>query len=93
MKQLKEEIKTLSSEQKKLKLQRKTVNFEGERTISPQSAASQVMINKFQLRHFFAAYAIIRGKELPKPKKAYLSDVKVQDIVKEYSLQKEPIVL
>lgn len=56
------EIKTLSAHQKLLKPQRKE-SFKGERVSGDHSW------NKYELRHLFQAYAILKGIERPEVKK------------------------
>jgi len=63
MNSLKEQIKSLSQEQGDLKLQRKTVNFEGDRKLDPSVAASRHAQNRNVLRWSHAAYDILRGKD------------------------------
>lgn len=62
MNTLKLKIKELSEEQVSLKPQRKAVHFQGERKLSASQAAAEHMYNRANLRHLFAAYAILRGK-------------------------------
>lgn len=64
METLKSQIKSLSAEQKELKNQRKTVHIVGERTMEPYKARWEHEKNRYKLRNMFAAYAILRGKEL-----------------------------
>lgn len=63
MNSLKEKIKSLSQQQGDLKVQRKTVNFEGDRKLNPTVAAAHHAHNRHVLRWSHAAYAILRGKD------------------------------
>lgn len=78
------EIKKLSDSQRELKPQRKQ-SFSGTRTSSNPSY--QVLDNRYELRHLFQAYAIIKGKDRPVIKKEdkYVSESKVQELVKRYT--------
>ena len=62
--QLRDAIKVIATEQIKLKQNRKTVNFKGDRIMSPSEATWKVMSNKNQLRHMYLAYGKARGKDL-----------------------------
>lgn len=71
LEQLKNDIAELVEQQKQLKPQRKTVNFVGERWVSPSGiqitatdATSMVASNKFKLRHLYIVYGLLRGKSL-----------------------------
>lgn len=59
---MREEIAALEKEQKAIKPQRKTVHFDGERTLSPWEAWCKVGDNKEKLRILYAAYNLLRGK-------------------------------
>lgn len=59
---IKNDIKTLSAEQRSLRNQRKTVKLKGERTMEPWVAACQHQANREKLRLMFAAYGLMRGK-------------------------------
>lgn len=61
---IREEIKKLSAQQKEFKPQRKTVRFNGKRTVKPWEARSTVERNRNNLRHLFLAYAKLRGRNL-----------------------------
>ena len=60
--EIKDRIADLAKEQKNLKPQRKTVHFNGERTIDPSEATYKVDNNKSELRYLYAAYGLLRGK-------------------------------
>lgn len=62
--ELKSEIKELAGKQSSLKNQRKTVKLVGERTMEPWQATMEHRSNRAKLRAMYAAYAILRGKEL-----------------------------
>lgn len=61
---IREEIKNLSANQRNLKPQRKTVRFNGTRTVSSGNAIGAVNRNRYNLRHLYLAYAKLRGKNL-----------------------------
>lgn len=58
---LKEVIKAMASEQKEVKENRKTVNFKGERKMNPSIATYDAQVNSRYLRHYYLAYASLRG--------------------------------
>ena len=84
---LKETIKKLAEQQKSYKQQRKTVHFTGTRTVPAWLATQQHQINRYDLRHLYIAYGIMRGKSIeqiePKCKTPY-SEEKVQKIMEKY---------
>ena len=59
---MRERIAELENRQKEIKPQRKTVHFEGERTIKPCDATEEAKNNKYDLRLYYAAYGLLRGK-------------------------------
>lgn len=61
---IKNEIKKLAENQKTLKNQRKTVHIKGERVMEPWKAAYLHVSNRHQLRLLYAAYHVLRGKDL-----------------------------
>ena len=63
IKDLKNKIKVLAAEQIVLKNQRKTVHLEGERTMEPWKARCQHQVNRSDLRDFYLAYGILRGRK------------------------------
>jgi hypothetical protein len=84
---LKEVIKEKVAEQKKLKPQRKTVHFKGQRKFEPWEATARHSINRYDLRHLYIAYGIMRGKTFaeiePKAKTKYSTE-KVDKILEAY---------
>ena len=90
---LKNDIKSLSQEQRELKNQMKTVRLVGERTMTPDGAQYKHWLNRRKLNLMFAAYQILRGKEVIKPKTldtdrtnwTFYTDSNIQKIVDEYS--------
>lgn len=77
-------IKELSEQQRELKPQRKTVYFEGNRTVEPKDATNKVFDNQIELRHLFYAYAKMKGKDLPVIKHVIIHVGLVDKYVKEY---------
>lgn len=81
------EIKKLSDSQKVLKPQIKT-SYEGIRTT--RFPLSERTKNKYELRHLFQAYAILKGIERPEVKKPskyngwVLDHKKILEMVEEY---------
>jgi len=63
---LKDSIKKAVEKQKFYKNQRKTVKLVGKREISPDEATYKAHSNRGVLRIMYAAYAIMRRKELSK---------------------------
>lgn len=82
------EIKTLSDLQKVLKPQLKT-SYEGTRTT--RFPLSERTRNKYELRHLFQAYAILKGVERPEVKKpsnyngVVLDQKKVDEMVEKFN--------
>lgn len=68
--QFKQDIKNLAAQQHNLKQQRKTVHFHGERIYTPSVAAQRHLLNRHELRHMYAAYAIARSKSTLEQEKA-----------------------
>lgn len=62
--ELKSEIKELAEGQIELKNQRKTERLVGERKMEPWQAAMEHRSNRAKLRAMYAAYAILRGKDI-----------------------------
>jgi hypothetical protein len=84
---LKAAIKVLVAEQKSLKPQRKTVHFSGERSHTPYQATSKHQANRYDLRHMYIAYGIMRGKgiEVIEPKaKTPHNEYWVEKIIEKY---------
>lgn len=63
---MKEDIKAMASQQKVLKANRKTEHIKVERTVPAWEATYKARSNKYQLRHMYLAYAILRGQDLNK---------------------------
>lgn len=61
---IKNEIKKLVENQRNLKNQRKTVHIVGERVMEPWKAAYLHNANRHQLRLMYAAYHVLRDKDL-----------------------------
>lgn len=84
---MKEAIKSLVAQQKSIKPQRKTVHFTGTRTMPAWKAASQHLINRYDLRHLYIAYGFMRGKSIeqiePKRKTEH-DERKVENILATY---------
>lgn len=59
---MRKDIAELEKKQKETKPQRKTEHFKGERTMPAWVATDQARINKEQLRIYYAAYGLLRGK-------------------------------
>lgn len=59
---MRKDIAELEKQQKTIKPQRKTVHFTGERTVQPWEAANIVTSNRDDLRLYYAAYNLLRGK-------------------------------
>ena len=59
---MREDIAELEKEQKSIKPQRKTVYFTGERTMPAWKATDNARKNKEELRLFYAAYGLLRGR-------------------------------
>lgn len=84
---LKAAIKYKVAEQKLLKPQRKTVHFKGERTVTPGQAVWTHYLNRYELRHMYIAYGIMRGKTIEQieGKSHTAPDMqKVEQILKQY---------
>lgn len=64
IKDLKEDIKRLSEEQKIAKQNRKTVHLSIERTMSHSEATWTVQSNRSKLRHMYLAYGLLRGRTI-----------------------------
>ena len=62
VRKIKEDIKEMSTEQRLLKNQRKTVHIKGDRTMEPWEATYKHEINREKLRLMFAAYGLMKGK-------------------------------
>lgn len=82
MNTLKETIKDLASKQYGLKQQRKTINFQGERTLQPWEAATKHLSNRDTLRHMYMAYGLIKGREQSEIELAPLTEINMQVVNK-----------
>lgn len=71
IKEVRARIAEVEKEQKTIKPQRKTVHFEGERTLSPADAYEKTVYNKSKLRAMYAAYNLLRGKNFEVTEKNY----------------------
>jgi hypothetical protein len=81
------EIKTLSEDQKIYKPRRKPKNAYQDGITSgftARGASELVLKNKYELRHLFQAYAILKGKERPKVTKSELDESKIQKLIEKY---------
>lgn len=83
--ELKNKAKELSSTQHSLKEQRKTIKFQGQRTVEPDEARWKVLNNTEELRHLYDAYSILRGKEPQKYKRVTVNKDKINKLVEQYS--------
>lgn len=81
---IKEDIKELSDNQRQLRKERKQ-SYVGERQF--KYPTMKHALNRYKLRHLFAAYAYIRGKEIIKPKRASFSEELVTKIICDYITQ------
>ena len=79
------EIKKLSNEQLILKPQRKTVKFTGTRTTPAWSATDTALENRFQLRHLYIVYAILKGVERPEVTKKEVFKSLIDRYITEYT--------
>lgn len=88
--EIKKEIKRLSDLQRELKPQRKLV-FNGNRTST--NPIFEIQKNKYELRHLFQAYAILKGKRrtlVEKPSNfngLILDQKRVLDYVEQYNIK------
>jgi hypothetical protein len=85
--ELKSKIKDLAASQIVLKNQRKTVNLEGERTLTPSQAAYKHGQNREELRCLYMAYGILRGKqpeEMESNPKTPINQKLVDKLVEQY---------
>jgi len=84
---LKEHIKQLSASQKAIKPQRKEVHFDGKRTMPAWKAVQQHLINRYDLRHLYIAYGIMRGRtidQIEPKRKTKFDQSKVNQIIESY---------
>lgn len=84
---LKNVIKNLVAQQKLLKPQRKTVHYTGLRTHPAWEATARHLNNRYDLRHLYLAFGIMRGKSVdviePKRKTPF-NQIKVDKIIEQY---------
>jgi hypothetical protein len=85
---MKADIKTLVTEQRELKIQRKSdANLKGERKYSQSQASSRHAENRFKLRHMYIVYGQLRGKSIeqiePKSKNDHIPGT-LQAITEKY---------
>lgn len=59
---IKGDIKILVAEQKSVKPQRKTVHYSGSRIMPAWKAVAVHAANRYELRHLYIAYGVMRGK-------------------------------
>jgi hypothetical protein len=87
IKDLKDQIKVLSQEQRELKNQRKTVHIVGERIMEPWKAWIQHQSNRSKLRDLHLAYGILRGKKSEDIDKTYPYKLEtyVNQIIEQYN--------
>lgn len=76
MNSLKEKIKSMSAEQTSIKQERKSITFQGKRTMDPSVATATAALRGENLRRLYVAYAVLRGKDAKRfdPKYAALLD-------------------
>lgn len=93
METFKQEIKKLAEEQRNLKNLRKSVNYQGVRTMEPWQAQMKHYFNGKQLRIMYAAYGIIRGKSYSQIENYYSEEMhplkqfdnQIQKLVEKYA--------
>lgn len=83
---IRQAIKTLSEDQKKYKPLRKPSNIKAGDPDSPEWYQQAVRNNKYELRHLFQAYAVI--KEIPRQvtKHKEISESYVTQLVEKYGI-------
>lgn len=93
METFKQEIKKLAEEQKSLKNLRKSVHYQGVRTMEPWQAAYRHYANRETLRIMYAAYGIMRGKKYSEIESYYSEENhplkqfenKIQKLIEKYA--------
>jgi len=93
VKKLRETIKVKATYQKFLKNQRKTVKLQGKKEMEPWEATMKHHHNREDLRAMYAAYAVLRGREISTIDKLKFDPEwlegsfkeKVNNLIKEYS--------
>lgn len=86
---IRQEIKTLSEAQRYLKPLRKPKNaYSPEKTAgaTPHGATVRVRENKYELRHLFQAYSILKGKQRQETKHKEISESYVTSLVEKYGI-------
>lgn len=86
---IRQEIKRLSEEQKYFKPLRKPKNaYTPERTVgaTPEAATKFVRDNKYELRHLFQAYSILKGKQRQETKHKEISESYVTSLVEKHGI-------
>lgn len=84
---IKNEIKKMVEVQKELKNQTRTIRLVGNRTMEPWQAQMRKNSNREKLRHMYAAYAIMRGKDLKTVEQHFLNVYKseIKSIIEKFS--------
>lgn len=90
-----EDIKKLSTEQRSLKNQRKTVNLVGERIMEPYEAWYKHYLNRKKLRMLYAVFGLICGKSFSQIENKYTEEEhplneykkRIDDIISSYILK------
>lgn len=77
---IRQAIKTLSEDQRKYKPLRKPKNA----YVSPSGASELVLQNKYELRHLFQAYSVLKGKPRQETKRKEISESYVTKLVEKY---------
>lgn len=94
---MKDDIKTLSNEQRYLKNQRKDVNLIGDRKMPAWEACSKHQYNREKLRLMYAAYGLIKGKKFSQIENHYEEEnhplmnyqYQIDNIIKSYKIWNE----
>jgi hypothetical protein len=87
-------IKELVKNQINTKEQRKEVKFSGTRTMSPSEAAWKHEAQRDELRQYYKAYAILRGKDpkihsCTKKEEPYNEQKKIDELLKTFEYEVE----
>jgi len=86
---IRQAIKDLSQDQRNYKPLRKPSNaMDSDKTagLTPQGAQLLVIKNKYELRHLFQAYSILKDKQRPETKKKEISESYVTKLVEKYGV-------
>jgi hypothetical protein len=81
---IRQAIKTLSEDQKKYKPLRKPSNIKADDPDSPEWYQQAVRSNKYELRHLFQAYSVLKGKQRQETKRKEISESYVTKLVQQY---------